>query len=81
MITPEQKERITKVLGFRYASPIKEELKRMGIVNANGKEHTSNMITQVMNGVGHDDIERAIFAAVKRKHDEIVEREKLLKQL
>lgn len=81
MITKAQKKKIKKALGSNYGAAISAELKEMGVTNRNGQEHSSNMIRQVMNGIQHEDIERAIFSAVKKKSIEIKNRKELLKQI
>ena len=81
MISKAQKKKIVKVLGFRYVSPIAAELEVQGITNTKGEPHSNSMITNVMNGLNHEDIERAIFSAVKKKQQELQERKELLKQL
>lgn len=81
MINSKQKKEIIRVLGHRYVAPIKAELNNLGIVNTKGEPHSSSMITNVMNGLRHDEIEGAIFSLLEKKALELKKRNQTLKEL
>ncbi|WP_233890325.1 hypothetical protein [Tenacibaculum piscium] len=79
MISTADKEKIQNVIGFRYVKPIQEHLNNQGCLNKDGKPHSSRMVTNVMNGVPHAIIEKAIYEVVAIKKEEIKRREQILK--
>lgn len=79
MITEKEKKKIVKVLGHRYVAPVKRALRELNMFNAKGEEHSNSMVTNVMNGVAHEDIETAIYEAVKKKKEELKARRALLR--
>lgn len=81
MILKEEKERIKQVVGFRYVKAIQQQLNKTGRFSQNGKQYSSSMITNVMNGANHAVIEQAIYEVVAIKNEEIKRRKKLLKAL
>ena len=79
MITKADKKRIKKVLGWRYAPVIKQYMGVKELSNSKGKPYSTQMITNVMNGVTNEIIEAAIFKLVAEKQNLIKERKQLLK--
>ncbi|NKI28234.1 hypothetical protein HCG49_16900 [Arenibacter sp. 6A1] len=79
MIKEAEKKKIVAVLGYRYVAPVQDMLSELKIVNARGEEHSRSMIINVMNGYPHEDIEHAIYMALKRKKEIIKARKSLLK--
>jgi hypothetical protein len=68
MISKRDKNSIIKLIGTRYVSDIKEHLRENRIFNKNGNEHSTSMITNVMNGKPHEVIEEAIYeVAIEKK--------------
>ena len=81
MITKEHKDKIIKVLGFRYSTIVRNDLKLLKIKNKDGKDYSADMVRQVMNGLANDNVETAIISAVEKKSTEIKRRKRILKQL
>lgn len=61
MITKKEKQKIKEILGWRYALLVKKYMDRKGLLNSNGSPYSTAMIVNVMNGIRHDIIEKAIF--------------------
>ncbi|MAC86385.1 MAG: hypothetical protein CMC94_05505 [Flavobacteriales bacterium] len=78
MITKSEKKRIKELLGGHYVSVVKEELRLENALNKNGDEHSSTMITNVMNGKPHEVIEEAIYSAVEKKIAKLEARKNIL---
>lgn len=82
MITPEEKEAIVKLLGYRYNPVIQAYMAKKNIHNSNGLLYSSSHITNVMNGrFGNNEIESAIFelCEVKKNYmSDMTQKRKLL---
>ncbi|WP_370398411.1 hypothetical protein [Tenacibaculum dicentrarchi] len=78
MITKQDKEHIKQVVGFRYVKAIQKHLNDKGCFSQNGKQYSSSMITNVMNGANHAIIEQAIYEVVAMKKEEIKKRKQIL---
>lgn len=72
MITKTEKEKIKKILGWRYAPLVQAYMNKKGYFNSNGLPYSTAMIVNVMNGIRHDLIEEAIFelTALKKAQQE-----------
>lgn len=79
MISKADKKKIQKIIGHRYVADVQSCLKQWGIVNKDGEEHSASMITNVMNGKPHDDIEAAIYEVVAQKKAAQKQRKEILK--
>ncbi|WP_281980496.1 hypothetical protein [Tenacibaculum mesophilum] len=79
MISKADKKKIQKIIGHRYVADVQSCLKQWGIVNKDGEEHSASMITNVMNGKTHDDIEAAIYEVVAQKKAAQKQRKEILK--
>ncbi len=78
MITTEEKIKIKKVLGHRYGSSLEKFMIEKGYTNEKGKSYSISMIRNVMNGIPHETIEKAIFELVAIKKQEIEQRKSVL---
>ena len=82
MILDEHREQILEVLGKSYSRKVRDELSLKGVLNRYGRPHSFNMIRQVMNGnTEHEQIETAIYDAVKRQHDAEVKKKKYREEI
>tara|TARA_B100001059_G_scaffold191310_1_gene194436 strand:+ start:258 stop:545 length:288 start_codon:yes stop_codon:yes gene_type:complete len=81
MIDNADKEYIKGLLGHRYVKSISDFLKEKNILNRNGGYYSNSQITNVMNGVYHHVIEKAIFEVVKMKKEELEKRKQLLRDV
>lgn len=65
MITTEEKEAFKKILGNYYTAKVVAVLEQNGVKDASGNTHSTSFITNVMNGVEHQEIENAILQAAE----------------
>ena len=65
MITKTEKKAFKKILGNYYTAKVIAVLEENNITDTSGNTHSSSFITNVMNGVEHEEIEKAILEATK----------------
>lgn len=71
MITPEERKKLRKIIGFRWIARINQYFNKRGIVNRYNMPYTSNYLSRVFNGkIENENVESGIYDLMNKRLQE-----------